>query len=145
MVVMLISVMAAVSYPAISAGVDTLRLNQATDQIAALLNTAVTRAERRQMAVEVAVLPAEHAVLLLPADPAAARRFELPTGIEILAVLPATPEGPRAGRRFLLLPGGAVPRVGVVLANGRGVRRVVSVDPISGVAQIRTLEPGANL
>jgi hypothetical protein len=36
----------------------------------------------------------------------------------------------------IVLPGGTVPRLGVVLANVRGDRRLVQIDPITGVPRI---------
>jgi hypothetical protein len=41
-----------------------------------------------------------------------------------------------APRQFLIHPGGTVPRIGVEIRNARNTRRLVMVDPISGVPQI---------
>jgi hypothetical protein len=38
------------------------------------------------------------------------------------------------------MPGGVPPRIGVELRNSRGSRRIVRVDPITGVPQIEILE-----
>jgi len=46
-----------------------------------------------------------------------------------------------APRRFLFLPGGAPPRVGIEIADKRGARRTVRLDPITGIARID--RPGA--
>jgi hypothetical protein len=41
-------------------------------------------------------------------------------------------------RRFLLLPGAAPPRFGIELQNARGGRRLVRLDPVTGVARVET-------
>jgi hypothetical protein len=64
------------------------------------------------------------------------RKLEMPAGISIVEVLPplvADEEGPR---RFLLYPGGTPPQFAVGIANPRGARRVVRLDPITGVPNI---------
>ena len=65
------------------------------------------------------------------------REVQLADEIAILAVLPPVPGFTHdAPRQFLIHPAGTVPRLGVVLGNRRGDRRIVSVDPISGVPQV---------
>jgi len=144
-VVTLISLMAAVSYPSIRSGVDSLRLEQATDEVVALFNRALTQTERHRMAVEVIVSPPENSIAMIGQDPRVQKWVAIPPGVAILGVLPAGPMDPRAPRRFLLSPGGATPRVGLVLGNSRGSRRVVWIDPVAGVPVIRRLEPGEPL
>ena len=39
-------------------------------------------------------------------------------------------------RRFVVYPGGTVPRLGVEIASSRGVRQIVRIDPITGVPQV---------
>ncbi|MFN7921852.1 MAG: prepilin-type N-terminal cleavage/methylation domain-containing protein [Bryobacteraceae bacterium] len=146
MVVTLIALMAAVSYPSVTAGVDSLRINGAADSIASLINLSLARTERRQAGVEFTVLPAEQAVVMLPSDPSGAQRIEMPPGVVVEAVYPLVPGyDPRLPRRFFLLPGGAPPRITIVLLNGRGSRRIISVDPISGTPLIRRLGPGESM
>ena len=55
-------------------------------------------------------------------------------------MLPPLPQETDAPRRFLLYPGGAIPRFGVEIANRRGARRIVRVDPITGVPQVERVE-----
>jgi hypothetical protein len=35
-------------------------------------------------------------------------------------------------RRFLVYPGGSIPRIGIQIATMRGRSRMVSVDPVTG-------------
>src|SRR5438552_15363446 len=120
--------MATLVLPAFSSGLDNLRLSQASDSVAAFLNGALNRAERRQQVVELDVLPRENMLALRSADNTFARKLKLPDGVRI--------EG--EPRQVMLLPGSTFPRFGVLLANRRGSRRVVTIDPITGVPSIAT-------
>jgi prepilin-type N-terminal cleavage/methylation domain-containing protein len=133
-VVALIGMMAGLSYPSISSGLDTLRLRSTSDAIVSFLNIALDHADRRQQAVEVVISPHENLMLSRTADLGFTRRLDIPSQIQIVAVLPALPVGldPGAPRRFLLYPGGSVPRIGVEISTLQGRRRLVSVDPVTG-------------
>ncbi|MCC6860891.1 MAG: prepilin-type N-terminal cleavage/methylation domain-containing protein [Bryobacterales bacterium] len=139
-VVGIVSLLAGISFPAISSGIDTLRLSSACDAVATFLNGALNRAERRQQAVEISVLPSENRMWIESTEPGFRRQLELPEGVRIAAVLPALPVEIQGPRRFIVLPGGVAPRLGVELRNRRGVRRTVQVDPITGVPEIRSPE-----
>ena len=70
------------------------------------------------------------------------RRLELPEGVTITAVLPTMDEqDPNAPRQFILMPGGTAPRIGIEIRNRKGTRRIVRVDPMTGVPRIEI--PGA--
>ena len=132
--VALVGMMAGLSYPAISSGLDTLRLRSTSDSIVSFLNIALDHADRRQQAVEVVISPHENLMLSRTADLGFTRRLDIPSQVQIVAVLPALPVGldQEAPRRFLLYPGGSVPKIGIEIATLQGRRRLVSVDPITG-------------
>ena len=132
-VVALIAVMAGVSYPAITSGIDTLRLSAASQSVVAFLNAGLNRAERRQEAMEVSIVKTENALYLRSSDPSFVRKLELPDGITIEKVLPEVPAAGDAPRNFMLYPGGTVPRLGVQLMNRRHIERIVQVDAMTGV------------
>jgi general secretion pathway protein H len=134
-VVAIIAVMAGLSYPFAASGLDSLRMSTAADSVVAFLNGAVERANRRQVAVEVMVDPGANLLVLHSTEPGFERRLEMPAGVTIESILPASLEG-KVARRFLIYPGGTVPRIGILLANGRGQRRLVRVDPVTGAPQI---------
>jgi prepilin-type N-terminal cleavage/methylation domain-containing protein len=125
-VVALIAMIAGLSYPSISSGLDTLRLRSTSDAIVSFLNIALDHADRRQQAVEVVISPHENLMLSRTADLGFTRRLDIPSQIQIVAVLPALPAGiapeldPEAPRRFLLYPGGSVPRIGSRDLNAAG-------------------------
>ena len=142
MVVLIVALMAGVSFPAITSGVDSLRLRGAGEEAATMLTAAMNRAERRRAAVEIAVLPVENLIVLTSVEPGYRKQFQPGGGVTIAAVLPQLPSAdPRMPRRFMVYPGGTAPRLGLILSNARGVRRLVRLDPITAVAESRLLEP----
>jgi prepilin-type N-terminal cleavage/methylation domain-containing protein len=134
-VVTIIALIAGVSYPSITSGLDSLRLRSASNSIVTLLNTALDRADRRQQAVEILISPKEEAIIARSVDPGFNHRVDLQDGIHIMSVLPAAEVDPAEPRRFLLYPGGTVPRIAIELANSSGRKRLVSIDPVTGVPQ----------
>ncbi len=132
-VVTIIALVAGLTYPSIAAGFDSLRLRSASNSIVAFLDTALDRADRRQQVVEIRIAPPENAIVARSADLGFVRRLDLPDGVRITAVTPAVEGEANELRRFLVYPGGAVPRIGVELANPEGRRRWVRVDPVTGV------------
>jgi prepilin-type N-terminal cleavage/methylation domain-containing protein len=140
-VVALISVIVGISFPAISSGVDSLRLNAATNSVVSFFNTGLSRAERRQQVVEITISKPENTLSMRSTDPGFSRRLEIPEGVSITHVLPELPQNPDAPRSFFLYPGGTVPRFGVALINRRNVEKIVQVDPMTGVPQVQRVEP----
>jgi prepilin-type N-terminal cleavage/methylation domain-containing protein len=139
-VVALISLMVGISYPAITSGIDSLRLNAATSGVVSFLNSGLSRAERRQQMVEVTISKADNSLEMRSSGPGFQRRMQLPDGVSIVQVLPQLPDSPDLKRTFLIYPGGTVPPLGVQLINRRNAQRVVRVDPITGVPRIEAPE-----
>jgi prepilin-type N-terminal cleavage/methylation domain-containing protein len=137
-VIGLISLMVGVSYPAITSGVDSLRLKGATNGVVSFLDYGLSRAERRQQMIEITISKADNSIEMRSSEPGFYRKLQLPDGISIAEVFPPLPENPDpdAKRDFLLYPGGTVPPIGLQLVNRRNVQRVVRVDPITGVPRI---------
>lgn len=139
-VVALVGLLVGITFPSVTAGIETLRLNQACNSVAAFINDGLNRAERRQQVVEIAISKAAGTLTATAPDSGYEKKLELPQGITLVQVLPELPQQEDGPRRFLLYPGGAVPRFGVALASARGLRRIVRVDPITGVPRIEVLE-----
>jgi prepilin-type N-terminal cleavage/methylation domain-containing protein len=136
-VVAIIGLIAAISFPAVGAGLESIRLASATDSMVAFINSGLNRAERRQQGVEIAISVPEHSLTMLSTEPGFSRSITLPEGVTIVRVHPPLPEGSEEPvRKFYLFPAGAVPRIGIEIANRRGARRIVRVDPTTGVAMI---------
>jgi hypothetical protein len=137
-VVALIAILAGISYPAVSSGLDSVRLSSAADSVASLLQSAVNRAERRQELMEISISRPDRALAATGVN--YQKRLDLPDGIGIAEILPAAPVDPAVIRRFLIYPSGAPPRIGLRLANERGGQRLISLDPVTGVPQIERVQ-----
>jgi prepilin-type N-terminal cleavage/methylation domain-containing protein len=140
-VVALIGLIAAISFPAATSGIDSLRMTSASTAVVAFLNSALNRAERRQEPVEVVISVAESKLTMRAMDPSFTRSVSMPDGVKIDRILP-----PIAGveeepaRSLVLYPGSAPPRVGVELVNRKGDKRIVRVDPTTGVPAVEQVK-----
>jgi prepilin-type N-terminal cleavage/methylation domain-containing protein len=136
----LIALMAGISFPAVSAGLESMRLNAAARGISSLLNAGINRVERREEVVQFVLVPAENIALARSLSGGFDRQLMLPDGVTIEGVLPAMIEPdesvPNPPRSFILYPGAATPAIGVLLKSRRGDERQVQVDPITGVPSI---------
>jgi prepilin-type N-terminal cleavage/methylation domain-containing protein len=139
-VVALISLMIGISFPAITSGIDSLRLKAATNSVVSFLDAGLSRAERRQQVVEITISKPDNSIEMQSSEAGFTRKLQMPEGVSIVQVLPLLPENPDAVRSFFLYPGGTVPPFGVQLINRRNVQRVVRVDPITGVPRIEAPE-----
>jgi type II secretory pathway pseudopilin PulG len=128
----IIGLIVGVSFPAISAGLDSVRMVSATDSVAAFLNAAVNRAQRRQEAVEVIIDYKENQLLAYSNDPGFVRELKLPDGI----LLESEQQEPK---RIILLPGGSVPGLAIQLMNRRGGHRIVRLDPMTGYPRVEAV------
>ncbi len=135
-VVALIGLLVGIMFPSVSSGIDTLRLNQATSMLVSFFNDGLNRAERRQQVVELTITKSEGTLALASTEAGYNRKVSLPDGITLVKIYPEQAQDEEGPRRFLLYPGGAAPRVGVEIATARDVRRIVRVDPITGVPQV---------
>jgi prepilin-type N-terminal cleavage/methylation domain-containing protein len=137
-VVAIVGLIAGISFPAVTSGLDNLRLTSASDSLVSFLNGAMNRAERRQQVVEIAISIKDNAAYLTTAG--LSRKLDMTSGVTIRTVWPKPPTETGDPRRFLLLPGGTVPRIGIEIANLKGARRIVRVNPMTGVPEIERLE-----
>lgn len=139
-VVALIGALAAISYPSVSSGLDSVRIASSSDDVATFLNSAVNRAERRQVPVEVVIAPKENRLTMTSSEPGFKRELQLPDGILLEAVLPPLEnEQPGQPRSLILMPGSTVPGVGVQLANHHGAHRLIRLDPMTGFPRVESV------
>ena len=128
MVVMaIISVIIAVTLPATTNGLSSVRLKGAASNVATFINSALNRAERREQVMEIFVLPKENKLVLDSSEPGYTKTLALPEGVAIAGEAPV---------RILLMPGAAPPRVSIDLFNDRGAHRTVQLDPVTGVPEV---------
>lgn len=143
-VVSLIALMVGITFPSITAGMDSLRLRSAASEVVSMFNSALTRADRLQDAVELNISPQRRSIASRAIRTNVTRQIDLPQGIHIAHVYPedlrwaVDDSGALVDRLFIVYPNGAVPRIVIDLANDRGAHRIVMLDPITGVARERT-------
>lgn len=144
-VVGVISLMVGLVVPSFSAGLDGLRLRSASNTVASALNMAITTAERRQLPVQLTLQPTQNRIVLRSAASTRDQIFDIPPGIRISRILPSLFTSEEQADRYLLVyPNGAPPQLIVELENPRGTRRLIQLDPITGVARVadvKTDEP----
>jgi len=140
-VVAIIGLIAGVSLPSITTGMDSVRIATASQSISTFLNSAVTRAERRQQPIEVLILPKEDRLVMYSTEPGFERELKMPGGIVIETVLPRLNESADAqeGRRLILMPGATVPGIGIQIANSHGSRRIIRLDPMTGFPRVESV------
>lgn len=136
LVVLLISLMAALTFPGVSSGLDSIRLRSSADSVAGLLVQAMVQVERRQEPVELTISRDEGVLAVRSLRPGFQREFKLPEGVSIREIRPAPPEDPHALYTLFVFPGATFPRVSLVIGTSRGVLRQVRVDPVTGVARV---------
>jgi prepilin-type N-terminal cleavage/methylation domain-containing protein len=141
-VVAIIGLMIAISFPSVAAGLDSVRLSSATGSVSAFLNSADNRAERRQQPVALVISVKDNVLAMYSNEPGSERKLKLPDGISIQAILPAIEgETPDQPRQLILMPGGTAPAIGIVLSNEHGIRRIVRLDPMTGYPRVESV-PG---
>ncbi len=140
-VVAIIGLIVAVVAPSVSAGIDGVRMTSAADSVATFLNGAVNRAERRQEPMELVISMKENKLELYSNEPGFARELKMPEGILIEAVLPKISDDPEEARRLILMPGASVPGIGIQLADRRGGKRLIRLDPMTGFPRIESVQP----
>ena len=140
-VVALIAVMIGITFPAIGAGLESLRLREGAEDIVTAFDSALIRSERLQQTMVITISPARRSIETRSLVSGASKKVELPDGVKVVGVFPSAQDGDRSDsadqkdRTFLVYPDGSVPGISLDLENRRGNHRLVSLDPITGVAR----------
>ena len=132
-VLCIVGLIAAISFPALAAGLESVRMVSATDSVATFLNSAANRAERKQQAGEIIIQPKERMLEMYSAEPGFHKELRLPQGVAI--------EAPEEEQRILFLPGSTIPAIGIQLVNGHNAHRLVHLDPMTGFPRVESVEP----
>jgi len=135
-VVTIIGAIASISFPALTSGLAGVRLASASSETASFLTSAMNTVERREQSAAIVVSPKENRldVFTAASGESPVRTYRPPSGVSF--------EGDEP-HRYLLFPGGAFPRISVVLRNEKGSRRSVEIDPVTAVPQVRRVEGGS--
>jgi prepilin-type N-terminal cleavage/methylation domain-containing protein len=137
-VMALIALVAGMAAPSVSAGLDSLRLRSTSDAIVGFFNTALARADTRQQVVEILISPQEGTLIAISGDHAFQKKLEIASPVKILSIKPglaADVQDQGGPRRFLVYPGGTVPKITIEIGNSQGRKRLISIDPVTGVPQ----------
>ena len=129
----LIALLVGVAYPSAVSGIESVQLRSTGDNVVNFLNAAIDHAERRQQVVEVWIAPKDNVLIARSPDLGFARRLQIPEPFRITAVRPIAEVASDEPRRFLLYPGGTIPRIGVEISGADGRKRTVTVDPLTGM------------
>lgn len=135
----IIAVIVAVTSPSVGAGIDAVRLNTSTTAVAAFLNAASTYAERHELPVELAI--SAKTLVYVSTLKGSRQEFDAPQGITFAPVAAAESEDASGVSRWLFMPGGAIPAVGVRLSNQHGGQRTVKLDPMTGFPRVEGVQP----
>jgi len=131
-VVAIIAVIASISFPSLTAGMAGVRLSSASGSVASFLTSAMNQVDRHEQAAVIVIDPKRNAVSMFTAASGQKPQSELtmPQGVAIEGEEP---------RRFALFPGGAFPRINVILRSEKGARRSIAVDPVTAVPKIERI------
>ncbi|MBI5280706.1 MAG: prepilin-type N-terminal cleavage/methylation domain-containing protein [Candidatus Solibacter usitatus] len=132
-VVTIVALMAGLTFPSVTSGLDSIRLRSAGDSVATFLAQAIARVERTEEPVELVIHRAEGRFQATALRPGFQRELVLGEGISVLHVYPEPMGAAPEMRSVLLQPGGAFPAIGIEILNRRGQRRLIRIDPLSGV------------
>jgi hypothetical protein len=135
-VVSIIGLMAGLTFPSVSAGLDGLRLRSTCDSTAAFLYYGMTYSERRQETVFL-VIPGDRTTLRWRTrKPGALKEFVLPEGLRFASVRLGSQADSGEDRVIPLTPGAPFPKLTLEIINRRGARRLVRIDPVAGVPEV---------
>lgn len=145
-VVAVASVLLAVVFPSVGAGLRTLQLRSAAERLAASARYARDQAVHRQRFYELEIDPQAGTVSVTDFEGESRRSFELPGGVRVERILPqettlpylrAREDRPQP-RRFLFSPDGSTPAFEIVLGIERR-QAVVRSNPLTGFAKVEEL------
>lgn len=133
-VVVIVGLLAALTYPSIASGLDAIRLRTASDTTATFLTQAMTRVERSQQPVEMLFQRGSGRMVMAGVMmPHRLTEMLLPEGVTVTHVYPEPPGEPPELVSVVLMPGATFPALRIELLNPRGQRRLVRIDPLAGV------------
>ena len=136
-VIALASIMLALVFPAVGAGLRTLELRSAAQRLAAAARYARDQAIHRQRFYELEIDAAGGTISVEDLERTARRSFALPPSVHIEKISPEETAG-SSRRSFLFSPDGGSPAFEIVLGNER---RQVSVrsNPLTGFPKVTEL------
>ena len=139
------SILLALVFPSIRAGMGTLELRSSAQRLAAASKYARDQAIYRQRPFELDIDTDAKTVAVLDSN-GNSRSFDLPADVRVAAILPPPDDATSPIRRFVFSPDGSTVPFQIVLENPR--RRIeISADPLTGfpkVSDIQAANPRVN-
>ena len=137
-VVALASLLIAVVFPSVGAGLRTLELRSSAQRLAAAARFARDQAIHRQRFFQLEIDSEHRTVSVLDVERGERRSFELPASVQVEKVLPEEGSKLSPTRQFLFSPDGGSPPFQVVLGN-QSRQVTVSADPLTGFPKVAGL------
>lgn len=132
------SVLLALVFPSIRAGMGTLELRSSAQRLAAASKYARDQAIYRQRPFELEIDTDAKTVAVFDSN-GSSRSFDLPADVRVAAILPSPDDAPSRILRFVFSPDGSTIPFQVVLENPR--RRIeISADPLTGFPKVSDIQ-----
>ena len=136
-VMALASILLALVFPSLRAGMGTLELRSSAQRLAAAAKFARDQSIYRQRPFQLEI-DGEAGTISVIDSGGGSSSFQLPAGVRVETILPQEPDSPSRTRSFLFTADGSSAPFQVVLENTR--RRVaVATDPLTGFPKISDL------
>ena len=135
----LASILLALVFPSIRAGMGTIELRTSAQRLAAAAKFARDQAIFRQRPFELEI-DLDSKTVSVSDTQGGTRSFDLPEGVHIGAILPPESEPAPRIRRFLFTPDGSSVPFEIVLENPRR-RLAITTDPLTGFPRIADAKP----
>ena len=135
----LASILLALVFPSIHAGMGTLELRSAAQHLAAAAKFARDEAIYRQRPLELEIDTGAGTVAVIDSK-GVGRSFQLPSGVLVYTIPPQGTGATSKTLRFLFTPDGSSVPFRVLLENARR-RMEVATDPLTGFPRISDLKP----
>lgn len=135
-VLAIVGLVAGLTFPNLSAGLDGMRLRSAADSVSNLLSAAMAQVERSQDVVEITVDRTMGVVSVRGAARRFFRELKLEPGLSIAAVRPALEDDVLGVQHYLLVPGATYPAILIDVVNQRGRHRIVRIDTLTSTAVV---------
>ena len=137
-VMALASLLLALVFPAVGAGLGTLELRTSAQRLAAAAKFARDQAVYQHRLFQLVIDRDAGTVSVMDGEGNSRRSFAIPAGVRFEEILPADERTQSGLRRFVFFPDGGSVAFEIILGNQR--RRIrVSSDPLTGFAKVSEL------
>ena len=137
-VMALASILLALVFPSIGAGLATLELRASAQRLAAAAKFARDQAIYQQRWFQLVIDSNTGTVSVMDADGGSRRGFELPAGVRVEGILPPDVGTLSSRRRLLFSPDGGSAPFEIILGNQRRQVRIAA-DPLTGFPKVSEL------